>query len=488
MAEHRIERRLAAILAADIAGYSRLMSTDEEGTSRHLKKAHRKELIDPKITEHRGRIVKTTGDRMLVEFASVVDTVRCAVDVQRAMIERNVPVPSRIEFRIVINVGDTMGDAGDIYGDGVNVAARLEALADPGGVYVSRVVHDQVRDKLGFDFEDMGEREMKNIARPVRVYRVRMRPPTVADEPAPVLDRPSVAVLPFSNMSGDPSQEFFADGVVEDVTTLLSRLPGFFVIARNSAFTYKGRAARAWAKWYYITPESFVEVEALARRAIQLQPDYGPAHAILAAALAFGAYVAFCNDFLSMRREGFAEARRAVDLDGDNPDVLLSAGAAHYFLGLFKKSHGLRARAVELNPNGAMASAMCGLMVAINGRPDEGIALIDRAMRLSPRDPQTYLLHNWLGFCHLLAGRFDDAIHWCERSSQAKPRYFESWANMAAAFGERGHLEEAARALRKARELVPRLSLAIYRRPRAEGTLWPKLIEGLRKAGMPDHE
>ena len=173
MAEDRVDRRLAAIFAGDIAGYSRLMGVDEEGTLRQLK-AHRKELVDPKITEHRGRIVKTTGDGMLVEFVSVVDAVRCAVDIQSGMAERNAEVPTdrRIEFRIGINVGDIISDENDIYGDGVNVAARLEALADPGGIMVSSIVHDQVRDKLSFGFEDMGEQTVKNIARPIGVHRV----------------------------------------------------------------------------------------------------------------------------------------------------------------------------------------------------------------------------------------------------------------------------------------------------------------------------
>ncbi|MGA7668370.1 MAG: adenylate/guanylate cyclase domain-containing protein, partial [Pseudolabrys sp.] len=173
MTEERVDRRLAAIWAGDIAGYSRLMGVDEEGTLRQIK-AHRKELVDPKITEHRGRVVKTTGDGMLVEFVSVVDAVRCAVDIQRGMVERNTSVPSekRIEFRIGINVGDIISDANDIYGDGVNVAARLEALAEAGGICVSRNVHDQVRDKLSFGFEDMGEQTVKNIARPIGVHRV----------------------------------------------------------------------------------------------------------------------------------------------------------------------------------------------------------------------------------------------------------------------------------------------------------------------------
>jgi TolB-like protein/class 3 adenylate cyclase len=251
MPEDQVDRRLAAIFAGDIAGYSRLMGANEEGTLRQLK-AHRKELVDPKITEHRGRIVKTTGDGMLVEFVSVVDAVRCAVDIQRGMAERNAGVPSneRIEFRIGINVGDIIFDGDDIFGDGVNVAARLEALADPGGIMVSGVVHDQVRDKLSFGFEDLGEQAVKNIVCPVGVHRVH-----VAEQVAPgksatvagkmertVSDRPSLAVLPFANMSGDAEQEYFADGITEDIITALSKLRWFFVIARNSSFIYKGKA------------------------------------------------------------------------------------------------------------------------------------------------------------------------------------------------------------------------------------------------------
>ena len=250
MPEDRVDRRLAAIWAGDIAGYSRLMGVDEEGTLRQLK-AHRKELVDPKITEHRGRIVKTTGDGMLVEFVSVVDAVRCAVDIQRGMAERNADVPAdkRIEFRIGINVGDIIIDGDDIFGDGVNVAARLEALADPGGIMVSSVVHDQVRDKLSFGFEDMGEQTVKNIARPIGVHRVSLAesvPPatfksTAAVQPS-TANRPSIAVLPFANMSGDSEQEYFADGISEDIITGLSKLRWFLVIARNSSFIYKGKA------------------------------------------------------------------------------------------------------------------------------------------------------------------------------------------------------------------------------------------------------
>jgi TolB-like protein len=242
LAGKRVERRLMAILAADVAGYSRLVSADEEGTLAQWK-AHCRDLIDPKIKEHSGRIVRVTGDGLLVEFASVIAAVRCAVEVQRAMVERNTDVPQekRIEFRMGINVGDIIIDGTDMWGDGVNVAARLEALSEPGGICVSGRVQEDVHGRLDIAFEDIGERQLKNIARPVRVYRVRLN--GIAKEPAPALpNKPSIAVLPFNNMSGDPEQEYFADGVVEEIITALSRMRWLFVIARNSSFTYKGRA------------------------------------------------------------------------------------------------------------------------------------------------------------------------------------------------------------------------------------------------------
>jgi TolB-like protein/class 3 adenylate cyclase len=298
-----VERRLAAILAADVAGYSRLMGADEEGTLERLK-AHRRQLIHPKVQEHHGRIVKTTGDGMLVEFPSVVDAVRCAVEVQRAMLDPNTETPEdkRIAFRIGINLGDVIIDGGDIYGDGVNIAARLEALAEPGGVCISRVVRDQIRDKLPYPFEDMGGQTVKNIARPVRAYsmsaatvastplvaapaRVRRArglrrviipasaiallcvvfaawwswpkgPPSTTAIPQPAAQiaaaapntpapRLSIVVLPFNNLSNDPDQEYFADGITDDLTTDMSRISGSFVIARNTAFTYKGKSVDA---------------------------------------------------------------------------------------------------------------------------------------------------------------------------------------------------------------------------------------------------
>jgi TolB-like protein/class 3 adenylate cyclase len=239
-------RRLTAILAADVAGYSRLMGADEEGTHERLK-THLRELVNPKIKEHRGRIVKNTGDGFLAEFASVVDAVRCAVEVQRGMIDREPEVPDerRIRFRIGINLGDVIVEEHDIFGDGVNVAARLEALAEPGGICISRVVRDQIRDKLPYAFEDMGEQLVKNITRPVRTYGIALGASSRAalpnGAPLPLPDKPSLAVLPFQNMTGDAEQEYFVDGMVEEITTAIARLPWLFVIARNSAFAYKGK-------------------------------------------------------------------------------------------------------------------------------------------------------------------------------------------------------------------------------------------------------
>ncbi len=288
-----MERRLAAILAADVVGYSRLMEADEAGTLAQLK-THRKELIDPAVAGHKGRIVKTTGDGLLVEFASVVDAVQCAVEMQRGMAERNARVPEdrRIVFRIGINLGDIIIDSGDIYGDGVNVAARLEGMADAGGIFISGTVYDHLKTKIAVGYEDLGERHVKNISEPVRVYRVLTEPgapgevvgvtrrksrpwlwrslaagvaaliaiagvivwlePWAPDvEPAsiekmafPLPEKPSIVVLPFDDLSGDADQGHVADGLTEDIITTLSQVSSLFVIARNSTFAYKGRPVK----------------------------------------------------------------------------------------------------------------------------------------------------------------------------------------------------------------------------------------------------
>jgi adenylate cyclase len=247
------ERRLAAVLAADMVGYSRLMEADETGTLARLK-THRIELIDPAIAKNRGRVIKTSGDGMLVEFQSVSDAVVCAAEIQRRMARRNADVsPARwIQFRIGINLGDVIVEEGDIFGDGVNIAARLETLAEPGGVCVSAAVRDQVGDRLqDVVFDDLGEQSVKNIARPIRVFRLRFEDSATAvpagandAERAAASKKPSIAVLPLANMSGDPEQEFFADGLTEDIITELSRFHDLLVISRNSTFVYKGKAVK----------------------------------------------------------------------------------------------------------------------------------------------------------------------------------------------------------------------------------------------------
>ena len=253
MSDERVERRLAAVLAADVAGYSRLMGADEEGTLVRLK-AVRKAIVDPTIASHRGHMVKTTGDGMLIEFASAVDAVRGAVEIQRSMAEQNAAVlpDQRIEFRIGIHVDDVIFDDNDIFGDGVNIAARLESIAEPGGVCISNDAYRQVRGKVEIACDDMGLQALKNIAEPMQAWQVqltghtpsRVRSGSAANQPQalPLPHTPSIAVLPFQNMSNDPEQEYFADGMVEDIITELSRIKGLLVIARNSSFTYKSQS------------------------------------------------------------------------------------------------------------------------------------------------------------------------------------------------------------------------------------------------------
>jgi len=244
-------RRLAAILAADVAGYSRLMGFDEEGTHERLK-AHFQQLVEPKIKEYQGCVVKNTGDGVLVEFPSVVDAVRCAAELQRAMLDREAGIPDdrRIRFRIGINLGDVIVEDGDIFGDGVNVAARLEALAEPGGICISRTARDQIRDRLPYQFEDLGEQNVKNIARPVRVYALHSEAiaalaaasvPPASISQSGIAPRLSIVVLPFANLSADPEQQYLADGITEDLTTDLSRIAGMVVISRTTAFTYRDK-------------------------------------------------------------------------------------------------------------------------------------------------------------------------------------------------------------------------------------------------------
>jgi len=517
-------RRLAAILAADVAGYSRLMGADEEGTLERLK-ALRRELLDPKIAEHNGRIVKTTGDGLLMEFPSVVDAVRCAVQMQQAMPERNADVAAdnRIELRIGINLGDVIVEGEDIYGDGVNIAARIEALADAGGVFVSNTVHDHVRDRLPFAFQDLGEQQVKNIARPVRVYRVcdagAARSKSAQESPAlPLPDKPSIAVLPFANMSGDPEQEYFADGMVEEIITALSRIRWLFVIARNSSFTYKGQAVDVKQVGRelgvrYVLEGSVRKVGSRVRITAQLIDAQTGTHlwadrfdgliedvfelqdkvAISAAGVieptlqlveverasrrptsdlaAYDLYLRAYATMLSPARNTPAVLRlldRAIERDPDFGPALAWAAICHGWIDIVdsiagcddpegNRRKGLQRgrRALQVAGDDPAILANAALALANLGE-DIGamIALIDRALRLNPS-----FARGWhaSGCIRLYAGQPDLAIEHVENSMRLSPRARVGWglAVIGIAHFVAGRFEEA----------IPKLLLAIQEDP-----------------------
>ncbi|HEY1261222.1 MAG TPA: adenylate/guanylate cyclase domain-containing protein [Stellaceae bacterium] len=489
MRERRAERRLAAILMADVVGYSRLVGADEEGTLEQLQVV-RRELVDPTMKEHRGRIVRITGDGLLVEFASVVDAVRCAVDIQREMAARNAEIApeQRIEFRIGINLGDILRDGRDIYGDGVNVAARLEALAAPGGICVSRVVRDQVRDKLGFSFDDRGEQQVKNIARPVRVFDVKLTGEVMASAPdstvrvaPPLPDKPSIAVLPFQNMSGDPEQEYFADGMVEEIITALSRIRWLFVIARNSSSTYKGQAvdlrrvgrelgvryilegsvrkggdrvritaqlieaettAHLWADRFDGRLEDVFELQdkVAARVAGIIEPTLQAAEVRRAAVrpthdlTAYDCYLRALATYYPITREHLLEAlelaERAVALDRDCGPALSLAAMCRMRLireGWSDEPEAAGRDAVELarralqaaeEDPGVLANAA---FVLANFGEDIGtmMELIDRALVITPSFARGWFLS---GVLRLWAGQPDRAIEQAEMALRLSPR------------------------------------------------------------------
>jgi adenylate cyclase len=575
-------RRLAAILAADVAGYSRLMGADEEGTLERLK-ALRRELLDPKIAEHNGRIVKTTGDGLLVEFASVVDAVRCAVGVQQAMPERNTDVAadSRIELRIGINLGDVIVEGDDLYGDGVNIAARIEALADPGGLFVSGTVHDQVRDRLPFAFEDLGEQQVKNIARPIRVYRVTIAGTAAGKTPVPLPDKPSIAVLPFQNMSGDLEQEFFSDGISEDVTTALSKLRWFFVIARNSSFIYKGRAVdvkqvgrelgvryvlegsvrkagnrlritaqlvdatngnHIWAERYdreladifvvqdditervvaTIEPELYAaeqfrnqrrppesldawecviralshvgqgtlagnrQAEALCRRALAIAPDYGQAHSLLAWVLLrppFGG-----SDLKAFLQEAFAEAVAALRVDERDAWAHLTHGIALWRMQRHDEAEQAFRRALDFNPNFALALAFLGCPLAVRGADGEAIRSAERALRLSPADGLVSAYASFaMVFAHFAATRYADGVVWARKLIDKQPENLMANYLLVAAYAMQEDIAAAAEAFASLLRLRPDFSLNwVKGSTPLIGETADRVLEGLRKAGVPE--
>jgi adenylate cyclase len=582
-------RRLAAILAADVAGYSRLMGEDEEGTHERLK-AHFRELVDPKIEEHRGRTVKNTGDGLLAEFPSVVDAVRCAVEVQRGMIDREPDVPEerRIRFRIGVNLGDVIVEEHDIFGDGVNVAARLEALAEPGGICVSRMVRDQIRDKLPYPFEDMGEQSVKNIARPVRVYRVHDTDTGAkisiarAASVLPLPDKPSIAVLSFTNMSSDPEQEFLADGIAEDVITALSRYSSLFVIARNSSFTYKGQAfdvkrvgrelgvryvlegslrkagdrirvtaqlveaetgKHIWAERYdrdladiFAVQDEITEAVTIAvapaiadaelHRAMRKPPGsldawaayqrglwhlskYTSADDVIAEKFflqatdldpafsgGYGGLAMAQGQAADLHAPGRPETmssiealvRKAIALDGADADARSLLSNALWRRADYDGARAEAERALAMTPNLASAHDMFGATLIFSGRPEEGVAALERSIRLDPRDPRSAHRLNRLAVGLYFSGEYVAAVEVAQRAIRLYPNFPLSYRWLAAALGQLGRTEEAGTALEKAISVSPS-SFAMYVRERVPWMRpedYAHMLEGLRKAGMPE--
>ena len=520
MASERVERKLAAILAADVVGYSRLSGADEEGTIRRVQ-ALRREIIDPAIAAHRGRIVKTTGDGILIEFASTVDAVRCAVDVQRGTTSRNddQPQDKRIAYRIGIHVGDVVVDRDDLLGDAVNVAARLEGIGEPGGICISEDAYRQVRDRVSSKFVDGGEQQFKNIARPVRVYYlVDDSSPAAASRAAlSPPDKPSIAVLPFQNMSGDPEQEYFADGMVEDIITALSRFSWLMVIARNSTFTYKNKAidmkqigrelgvryalegsvrkaagtvritgqlidcatgAHLWADRFdgaldnvfdlqdQVTLNVVGAIEPRLRKAEIERATRKPTGNL-------GAYDYFLRGlsrFHQYTRQGNEEAQKlflkVIDLD---PNYAAAYGMAAYCRHrrrawgwaddrkreLHELAH-LARQAAKLGKDDPVALSTAGWVTAYDLRdPELGGALIDRALALNPSEATAWWMR---AFAHVWLGEPEPAIADAERAMRLSPRdplIHQMYSAIGNAYFVSGKYEEAAASALAALQVEP---------------------------------
>ena len=591
----RVERRLAAVLAADIAAYSRLMGADEEGTLAQLKVC-RKTLVDPKIAEHRGRIVKTTGDGMLVEFASAVDAARCAVEVQRRMNEQNTDLPQakRLEFRVGIHVGDIIIDDNDIFGDGVNIAARLEGIAEPGGVCISDDTYRQIRGKVDIAFDDMGPQTLKNIAEPMRAWRLQIdknSPSTTAKKPAVEVaqplalpDKPSIAVLPFQNMSGDPEQEYFADGMVEDIITALSQFKSLFVIARNSSFTYKGKAAvdikqvgrelgvryvlegsvrkggsrvritsqlieagsgahlwadrfdgslenifdlqdqvttkvagaiaptlekaeidrakrkptessdaydyflRGMAIYYRYSKEASSEALHFFYKAIEADPDFVLAYARAAIVYAQRKQSSWMEDAEHEKYEGMRLARRSAELGRDDAFALGAAGFTLAYLDWqLDQGAALIDQALVLNSNSALVWQASGWVRIYLGEPEVAVEHLQRALRLSPADPDAPQIASATSWALINAGRYEEAISWADKALFERPTFMPALRVCAISNALAGRIETAQRTVAVFRQHYPEWRIGnfpkgLLRRPDD----YAKFVEGLRKAGMPE--
>jgi adenylate cyclase len=518
MAGERVERRLSAIFAGDVVGYSRLMEKDEEGTLARLN-AHRREFLDPTIAQNRGRIVKRTGDGVLIEFVSAVDAARCAIDIQRGMGERNAGVqPDKcIELRIGIHVGDIMIEDEDIFGDGVNIAARLEGIAQPGGICISDDAYRQVRGKIDVSFQDSGEQELKNIARPVRVYQVRPDAPAAASKPAAdglaLPDKPSIAVLAFQNMSGDAEQEFFADGIAEDIITALSKAHWLFVIARNSSFSYKGKSVdvrevgrdlgvryvlegsvrkagnrvritaqlidatrghHVWAERYERALEDIFAVQDEITRSIigaiapgivaaEIQRTHGKDAAQL------GQWERVMRAHWHVWRftrkdclEAFHLIEEALKNDPKNALALADLSFNWHFGGLFgwareptalarEKQGDAARRAVAAEDSDAMTQTALAVYELFSNRHDDAIARVTRATEL---DPNSSLARGYLGTALSFSGEPDRSIAAIEDAKRLSPRDYLRvvWHTVAA--WSHLHAERFAEAIACAKQAI----------------------------------
>ena len=446
-------RKLAAILAADVVGYSRLAGSDEDRTLARLR-ALRSDLMDPTIAVHHGRVVKRTGDGALVEFRSVVDAVRCAIEVQNGMVERNAGVAPerRIEFRIGIHLGDVVEENdGDLMGDGVNIAARLEGIAQPNGICLSGAAYEQVRDKLNEEFEDLGDKELKNIARPVRAYRVALNQDTREPRvPAPLggspalPDKPSIAVLPFENMSGDPEQEYFGDGIAEDIITALSKLRGFFVIARNSTFAYKGKAP---------------DIRQVAR-------ELGVRYVLEGSVRKSGERLRVTGQLIDAASGNHIWAERydrpTSDIFALQDEITDSVVATIEPQLYAAENLRLRSKPPEsLDAWGCVVRAMPFIWAWVSQTDDTGINLLKRAIELDPGYARAHCLQAWIYAARVSLGTIDhergisDAQTLAQRAIDLDPE--DPWAHLAA-----GHIFTFARRTGPA---IEELNEALLRNP-----------------------
>jgi adenylate cyclase len=563
-------------MSADVAGYSRLMGKDETGTLSALKSL-RRDVFAPQVTAHKGRVVKLMGDGALVEFPSIVNAVDCAIAIQQAL------AGQPIKLRIGINSGDIIIEGSDIYGDGVNVAARIQEVAEPGSVALSAVAHDQVAGKVEAAFDDAGEHELKNIDKPVRVYRwidaaADPMPVTAgAEGTLPLPDKPSIAVLPFTNMSGDAEQEFFADGMTEDIITLLSSVPDLFVIARNSTFAYKGQSPdvrkvagdlgvryvlegsvrkagkrirvtaqfvdagtgnHIWAEKYdrdledifavqdevaqgiagalqsrlLVAEADFLgrkppealdawgnivkakvklfayrrgdidEAEPFARQAVEIEPDYGEAHAVLGHILAWRSYNGWTDDWYQAAKDAVIHCDRALALSPTDAAVLTDIGFAYWHLGRFLKAVPFMERAITFNPNAAMTCAVCGQALATIGRIEEGIRYVEQAFRLSPKDPLEYMFNAFMASSRYFAGDYEASRKAAELALQSHPDLVYAMLFKVAACVRLKQMDQARAMLTRVEKLGASAAIDNMFRPRTEGTLWARYTDAIREA------